>query len=169
MWSYGPTSERFFSGDQLKQVEALFDAILPGDAKSPGAKDAQAADYLDHFLAIDEAAYYEIKGWKKLYTDGLAGLNAASGSLYEGRSLVDLSADEVTELLKQLTAGTLAGFPEGVDQKSFFTTLRGHCMEGCFSDPRWGGNKGGVMWRWYGYLQPATEFERKPSEAPQEV
>jgi hypothetical protein len=168
MWSYGPTTERFFTAEQLAQVEALFLAIFPGDDKSPSAKDARAADYLDHFLAIDEAAYYEIKGWKNLYPQALTALNAAAVAQFEGRTLAQLSTDEVTALLKQLAAGTLTGFPEGFDQKGFFTTLRGHCIEGCFGDSRWGGNQNTVIWRWYGYLQPATEFRRMP-QTPQEV
>lgn len=39
--------------------------------------------------------------------------------------------------------------------------LRDHCIEGCFADPRWGGNRDGVMWRWFGYVTPAQPFHRK--------
>jgi gluconate 2-dehydrogenase gamma chain len=39
-----------------------------------------------------------------------------------------------------------------------FTTLRRHCIQGCFADPRWGGNKNKVMWRGIGYLQPAEDL-----------
>jgi gluconate 2-dehydrogenase gamma chain len=164
MWSYGPSSERFFTDEARKQVEALFAAILPASDTSPGAVDARAADYLDHFLASDPASYYEIDGWRKLYAEGLASLNTAATALYGVRSVALLSGDQVTALLEQLSKGSLGGYREGFDQKSFFMTLRGHCIEGCFSDPRWGGNNGGIMWRWYGYLQPAADFVRQPSQ-----
>ena len=43
--------------------------------------------------------------------------------------------------------------------------MRNHCIEGCFADPRWRGNRDAVMWRWLGSHGPAEEFERGHSEA----
>ena len=53
---------------------------------------------------------------------------------------------------------------EGLDQKRLFTTMRNHCIEGCFADPRWRGNREAVMWRWLGSHGPAEEFERSQAE-----
>jgi hypothetical protein len=39
-----------------------------------------------------------------------------------------------------------------VDQRQLFALLRDHCIQGCFADPRWGGNRDAAMWRWFGYL-----------------
>jgi hypothetical protein len=147
----------FFSGPQRRQVEALFDAILPGDAGAPAAHDVGAAEFLDRLLAREPSAYYDIQAWRTLYVNGLAALDAASAALY-GRPLLDLDAGETEGLLTNLSRGSLIGFPPEVDQQRLFATFRNHCIEGCFADPRWGGNRDGLMWRWFGYLQPAEEF-----------
>jgi hypothetical protein len=59
--------------------------------------------------------------------------------------------------------------PGEVDQKRLFATLRGHCIEGCFSDPRWRGNRDGIVWRWIGYLEPTRDFSRDASGELREV
>lgn len=169
MWDLKVSSERFFGGEERRQVEALFEAIIPGDETSPGAADADAAEYLDRFLALDESYYYEIPGWKKLYRDGLPALDAACAKINGGKSLIQLSPDELIGILDRLSKGQLAEMPSGFDQRLFFSTLRGHCIEACFADPRWGGNRDAVIWRWYGYLNETTDFERQPSGELKEV
>jgi gluconate 2-dehydrogenase gamma chain len=160
MWLGNLTSKRFFGREQRKQIDALFGALLPGSDTAPGAADVGAAEYLDRLLALDDTEYYEIRDWRKLYTDALPALDAASVTMFRGRSTAQLSQDEVTTLLTGLSRGELSGFPEGFDQRRFFATLRGHCIEGCFADPRWGGNQNGLMWRWFGYLQKPQDFRR---------
>jgi len=164
MWIYQEPATRFFSSDQKRQVAALFDAILPGGDTHPGAADADAAGYLDRLLAMDAGTYYEIPGWRTLYAAALPALDAAAQAAHS-RGLAALSRAEVTDLLKSLEKGSLAGLPAGVDAKKLFATLRNHCIEGCFADPRWGGNKDNVIWRWYGYLETSKDFERAGGDA----
>ncbi len=149
----------FFWPEQRKQLELLLEAILPGTSDSPGATDAAAADMLDRLLATDPPAYYEVPAWRKLYVDGLAALDAAFRTR-TGRALAEGSVQETTGLLADLASGAVAGMPADLDQRKLFGTLRSHCIEGCFADPRWGGNRDAVMWRWYGYLGPALPFRR---------
>jgi gluconate 2-dehydrogenase gamma chain len=156
-----PGPERFLGASEKEQVAALFEAILPGDEHSPGAKEVDAAEYLSVLLALDDSAYYELAGWKKLYGQALPALDLTSAELHEGRGLIELSLQERAELLSSLAQGTLAGMPAEIDQPKFFATLRGHCIEGCFADPRWGGNRDGLMWRWFGYLTAAEDVEAK--------
>ena len=143
----------FLNDDQRAQAAAIFDALLPGSERAPGAADAGAVDYLDSLLTRDPASYYEIQGWRDLYTQALDALDVA-----------DLGRDEVAAVLAKLQRGEAEGLPEGVDQKRLFTTMRGHCIEGCFADPRWHGNREAVMWRWLGSRGPAEEFERSQAE-----
>jgi gluconate 2-dehydrogenase gamma chain len=158
MWILTPPSERFFKDpQQRKQVEALFSVIVPGDTLGPSATDVDAVEYLDRLLAMDEKTYYEIPAWKDLYTKALPALDQASAAINNGATITQLSKDKLVDLLDRLSKGQLSGFPAGLDQKVFFETLRNHCIEGCFADPRWGGNKDGKMWRWFGYLQDAEE------------
>lgn len=166
MWRFKPPANRFFSADRRKQVEVLFDAIFPSSDDTPGAKDADAAEYLDRLLAMDKSTYFEIPGWQAQYPPALSALDAASQAL-NGVPLAGGSRDQTTALLKSLAAGTIAGFPAGIDQKKLFALLRGHCLEACFADPRWGGNKDGVIWKWMGYPNPV--FDASHPEAANNV
>jgi gluconate 2-dehydrogenase gamma chain len=157
MWSLPFTGERFFSAEQRKEIEALFSVIVPGDATAPSATDVNAAEYIDRLLKMDASVYYEIEKWRNQYGGGLAALEAASAALNNGATIVQLSKDRLIDLLDRLSKAQLSGFPPELDQKVFFETLRNHCIEGCFADPRWGGNKDNRMWRWFGYLQPPEE------------
>ncbi len=154
----------FLSADQRAQATALFDALLPGSDRAPGAIDAGAVDYLDSLLTRDPACYYEIQGWRDLYTRVLAALDDAARSANGRGGLADLRREEVTALLAKLQRGELEGLPEDLDQRRVFTTMRNHCIEGCFADPRWHGNRDAVMWRWLGTHGPAEEFVRSQAE-----
>ncbi|HYO62004.1 MAG TPA: gluconate 2-dehydrogenase subunit 3 family protein [Actinomycetota bacterium] len=155
--------ERFFADGERRAIDALFDAILPGRPDSPGARDANAGEYLSALLAHEDV-YFEVPRWRELYRTALPALDLAAASRFGGRSIAALSVNEVTELLRDLAAGTVAGLPEDMDQKRLFTTIRAHCIEGCFADPRWGGNRGGLMWEWLGCLAPPEEFNRNGNE-----
>ncbi len=168
MWQLPNSDDRFFSTSERKQVEVLFEAILPADDTSPGATDANAVEYVDRFLALDESFYYEIKSWKSLYRDGLISLNTACEQLF-ARPISELKTDEATQLLDQLSKGTLQNMPVGFNQRGLFSTLRNHCIEGCYSDPRWGGNKASIVWSWIGYLKPPQEFKRNSTGKLEEV
>jgi hypothetical protein len=79
-----------------------------------------------------------------------------------GRPLLQLASAEVIDVLSGLEAGSLAGFPPAhngipLDQKTLFKTFFRHCIQGCFADPRWGGNVREICWRSYGYQRPAED------------
>jgi hypothetical protein len=118
-----------------------------------------AAELIDRELAIEPPDYYEVPAWRALYVAGLAALDAACRARADV-ALVDASSSELHDLLAALAAGQLTGFPAGLDQARLFGVLRAHCIEGCFADPKYGGNRGGAMWRWYGYLEPSAPFQR---------
>lgn len=162
------TGRRYFSPEQLAQVSAVFEAIWPGGAEVPGAKDAGAADYIDMLLGCDDLVYYEIANWRPLYVAGLAMLNAAAqGRPGATKALGSMTVEEMSPLLADLTGGKLNGFPDAAWQKRFFNTLRSHCIEGCLADPRWGGNQNGIIWKWLGYPNgQARNFKRKNPQTP---
>jgi gluconate 2-dehydrogenase gamma chain len=152
----------FLSSEQRAQAAVIFEALLPGSPGAPGASDAGAVDYLDSQLTRDPASYYEVQGWRDLYTDGLGALDAAARQGNGRSGLADMDHQDVTALLGQLQRGEVGGLPEGLDQKRLFTTMRNHCIEGCFADPRWRGNREAVMWRWLGSHGPPEDFHRGP-------
>jgi gluconate 2-dehydrogenase gamma chain len=153
---------RFFWPEQRKQLEVLFDAILPGTEDSPGATDANAAELIDRLLGAEPASYYEVPAWRRLYVSGLAALDAACRARHHV-ALAAATPAHATELVADLAAGAIHELPAtgvAIDQRLLFGVLRAHCIEGCFADPRWGGNRSSVMWSWYGYLTPAQAFRR---------
>jgi gluconate 2-dehydrogenase gamma chain len=160
MWLFKAPTDRFFSPLERDQVRILFEAILPGSDTSPGGSDAGAVEYLDRLLAMGTETYYDIPTWQRLYRDGLPALDEESRARFGGRHLVDLTTAEVTDLLAGLSTGALPDFAPSVSQTALFVAIRNHCIEGCFSDPRWGGNTNGVMWAWFGYQQAAQPFSR---------
>ena len=166
MWDFVKPDTHFFTPAQRKQVEALFEAILPGSDTNPGATDANAAEYLDTLLTMDRETYYAIPQLRTLYPVGLLVLEDAARRAFNGRGVVDLTLDERTQLLEKLAAGKIEGTSfSASDQTRFFTELRTRCIEGCFGDKRWGGNKDNVMWRWYGWTVPPVDFKRTPVQA----
>jgi gluconate 2-dehydrogenase gamma chain len=158
---FDPRGRRHLDDAQEKALDVLFEAILPGTDTSPGARDAKAARYVSVMLAVDDPGYYEIPPWRDLYGQALPALDSASEALNDGRKVAELGPDEAKALLQSLAAGALEQIPGTLDQKQLFATLRGHCIEGCFADPRWGGNDGEVIWRWFGYAKPAGDFSRQ--------
>lgn len=154
--------KRFFTAAQHDQLAAVMEAIWPGGDDHPGAGDAGVADYVDQLLALPDSVYYDIPRWRPLYVAGLAMLSTAAIERFGATAtLPGLSRADMTQLLRDLAAGTLPGFPDAAWQRSFFSTLRGHCIEGCVADPRWGGNRNSVIWNWLGYpYGPAQDFNR---------
>jgi gluconate 2-dehydrogenase gamma chain len=147
------------SPQQVAALDALFGRILPADPARQivGAREAGASAFVSQLLAMDADTYYEIPAWRKLYGDGLPALEQYAANRY-GKSIAELYDAQMNELLTGLESGALAGLPAGIDQKLLFVTLRRHCIQGCFADPRWGGNKDRIVWRAIGYLQPPEDL-----------
>lgn len=150
-WPYVFTDDRFLTADEEAQLEALFAGIFPRDParRIPGAVDAGAAEFVSRLLAMDPGVYDEIPAWRPLYRSGLVALEAHAQATH-GHGLAELTAEETTALLGALETGQLAGLPPEVPQALLFKTLLRHCLQGAFADPRWGGNRDRVMWRWLG-------------------
>ena len=148
----------FFSEQQLGQVAAIFRAIQPVDAERgiPGAAQAGAHHFLDLLLAPGSPSdYAEISDWQARYPVWLAALDTAARAR-TGKALSDLDEAAITTFLEALEAGKLEGVS---DQALIFKTLWRHCLQGCWSDSRWGGNRDRIMWRWMGYLQEAETLD----------
>ncbi|WP_314246543.1 gluconate 2-dehydrogenase subunit 3 family protein [Streptomyces kutzneri] len=161
MWLLRPPDTGCFDKGQRRAVEVLFDAILPGGPRRPGATDADAAEYVDRLLVMGPETHPEIPAWRLAYPVLLAALDTAAQQAHGGLGVAELDRAEATALLRGLAAGTLPDWPAAaLAQPAAFALLRAHCIEGCFGDPRWGGNREAVIWRWYGYRVPAEPFTR---------
>jgi hypothetical protein len=77
---------------QFATLEALVEAIIPADERSPGAKEARVADYVD--LLLSETGDPEKQQW----IDGLAALDAEATSGFS-QPFARLSASDAEKLL----------------------------------------------------------------------
>lgn len=139
-------------------MEALFRAIQPRDTQRgiPGADDCGAANFLDLLLQFPEEGpikiHEDLAAWKENYPIWLERLDAAAFERF-GTGLVELPEESVTALLQALEQRQIPSFGPPQAQQRAFDTIWRHCLQGCWSDPRWGGNRDRIMWRWLGYLQ----------------
>jgi len=91
-----PPNLKALSREQYATVEALVEAILPADERSPGAKEARVADYLDLLLSEVQP------GLKQEWLDGLSTLDAESSARF-GAPFVRLQAAQVESLLTDIS------------------------------------------------------------------
>ena len=157
MWILQEQKTGFFSPSQLEQLSVLFNCLFPGNKgrKIPNAEEAGAVNFLDLLLARDQSVFDEIQKWKTNYPKWLSALNVQSYELFKCE-LQSLTPEQAAQLMEKLDNGTLVNFyfeGQPLDQRSIFDTLRRHCIQGCFSDQRWGGNRNNIMWQAYGYQE----------------
>jgi Gluconate 2-dehydrogenase subunit 3 len=92
-----PGTLKFFTPAQYKAVDALTEIIIPADDRSPGAKGAKVAAFLDVELSGSAADA------KQAWRDGLAALDAASTAQF-GAPFAGATAEQqlaiVTEAAK---------------------------------------------------------------------
>jgi hypothetical protein len=93
----GPAALKALTRAQYATVEALVEAIIPADERSPGAKEARVADYMD--LLLSEARPAPRKEW----LDGLAALDAEAAKRH-GKPFAGLDAAQVETLLTDISA-----------------------------------------------------------------
>ena len=120
------------TAEQYATVEALTEAIIPADERSPGAKQARVADYID--LLLSEADETRRQQW----TEGLAALDAAATARF-GKPFVKLDAAQLEAVLTDSSrnekAPALRG-PAPVDKtplEIFFATAKQATIHGYYT------------------------------------
>jgi len=93
----GTSSARFFTPAQHAMIEELSETIIPADSHSGGAKAAKVADFIEQRIreSVDDQQ-------KALWREGLRLMESMSQH-YNGKSLVDSSAEEKIAVLKVLS------------------------------------------------------------------
>lgn len=129
---------------QRETLAAAAARILPSD-DGPGAAEAGVADYVVSALGEER-----LNGWLPFFVHGLGRIEAISGETL-GKRFPEAAPAEQDEILRQLQAA-----PEP-HLRHFFGQLVRLCVEGFVGDPRYGGNRGGLGWRYVGY--PHDEME----------
>ena len=91
-----PPRPRVLSVPQYATVEALVEAIIPADERSPGAREARVADYVDLLLSEAEDAV------KQEWLDGLTALDVDATRRF-GAPFVRLDPGQLDALLADLS------------------------------------------------------------------
>jgi hypothetical protein len=115
---------RFFTPTQHAMIEELSETIIPADSHSGGAKVAKVADYIEQRIreSVDEQQ-------KALWREGLRLMESMSQH-YNGKSIVDSSADEKIAILKVLSDNAqLVELPE----VRFFHELKSLTVRGYYT------------------------------------
>jgi gluconate 2-dehydrogenase gamma chain len=132
------------TGPQRETLAAAAARILPSD-DGPGAAEAGVADYVAAALGEER-----LNGWLPLFVHGLGRIEAISSETL-GKRFPEATPEEQDAILRQLQT-----IPEPY-LRHFFGQLVRLCIEGFVGDPRYGGNRDGLGWRYVGY--PHDEME----------
>ena len=92
---------RVLSPSQFATLESFAEAIIPSDDRSPGARDARVADYIDLLLSESDRAV------ALQWIGGLAALDAEAATRF-GAPFNRLSADQADRILAEMSRNELA-------------------------------------------------------------
>lgn len=122
-------------------LDAMIARIIPADDLGPGAREAGAINYIDRELGGALASSLQA------YRDGLAALDRYA-QYTRGARFAELSERDQDSVLIDVQGGSAsaagAGFTGG--SGTFFNLVRGHTIQGTFSDPQYGGNQNFIGW-----------------------
>jgi gluconate 2-dehydrogenase gamma chain len=131
----------FLNPDEAATLDAMAGRIIPGDAGDPGAREARAVVFIDRSLAGF------LREQQTPYRVGLRRLDEHTRERF-GHPFAALGTSEQDAVLAELDRRALAG---GDPLGRFFAVVREHVVQGTFSDPSHGGNRGGAGWRLVGF------------------
>jgi Gluconate 2-dehydrogenase subunit 3 len=95
-----PPSPKALSASQFATLETLVEAIIPADDRSPGAKQARVADYID--LLLSESDRERVLQW----FGGLAALDAEATARFNA-PFSRLGANQVDAILQDVSRNEL--------------------------------------------------------------
>lgn len=127
-----------FDAGQWGVIESVQDHLLPSEPDAPGARDVHATAYLDRTLA-DPKFDPDIKGF---ILKGIGWLEEIAEGR-EGRSFPLIEPARREELLQQIATS-------GAGER-WLSTLITYTLEALLADPLYGGNPGGIGWKWLGH------------------
>jgi hypothetical protein len=151
---------RTFDARQMRTVWAACDRLLPsGGPSSPGARDVNAAGYLDAVLASGEVP----SATRTVILDGLGKLDlrARHAGASDFASAPPETQDAAIRLFETY---------ERNGQHPGHAWLKGmlrYVLEAFFGDPVHGGNPGGIAWTWAG-VRPGFPRPTEPNWRPHE-
>ncbi|UXN66105.1 gluconate 2-dehydrogenase subunit 3 family protein (plasmid) [Phyllobacterium sp. A18/5-2] len=181
------TGYEFFNTEESSFIESAVDTLIPKDSIGPGAKELDVATYIDRQMASGygkgDRLYLEgpfgtgtpQQGYQlrmtpsELIRAGIADVNVHVRDKYK-KSFDALSVKERVAVLTDLDTSKVDLLT--VPTATFFALLLQLTIEGYFSDPMYGGNKGKAAWKMIGfpgadamYMDKIEPFRGKPYSA----
>ena len=131
---------RFFTNAEAKLMDALADQIIPPD-EWPGGSESGVTNFIDKQLI---GPYFR---FQDDYRRGLKRIQDSCEALHYKR-FEEISFNEQTSFLEMMEAGKLNGANRnnGFD-RSFFSLLRDHSMQGYYGSSRHGGNRDNISYK----------------------
>jgi hypothetical protein len=125
--SAAPSTLRALSASQHATVEALAEAIIPADDRSPGAKEARVVDYIDLLLAEQDEPV------RQAWLDGLVAFEAEASRRF-GSSFAQLAPAQTEELLADVSRNErpAAGI-ERTPVETFFVQAKRATIDGYYT------------------------------------
>jgi hypothetical protein len=114
---------KFFTEEENRTVIEMSERIIPADDHSPGAKAAQANEYID--LVVSESPDATKQSWR----EGLAAINKMSNEKF-GKPFADASVDQQIDLLKEISKNERS--PQTVEER-FFRTIKYATIDGYYT------------------------------------
>jgi gluconate 2-dehydrogenase gamma chain len=127
---------------EYNNLDAICSRIIPADQSGPGAREARAVRFIDRGLGG------ALRASLGQYRAGLAALDTYCNSS-RGADFTELSETDQDAVLAEMQDNEAPGF--GDNSAQFFNLVRGHTIQGTFSDPFYGGNADFVGWDMIGY------------------
>lgn len=114
---------KFFTPAEHRAVDALTEVLIPTDERSPGARAAKVADYLDFIL--NESTADAKQSWK----DGVAVLDAASTSRFS-KPFADLTAEQQVAIVAEAARNEST---PATPLEKFFVEAKGRTIHGYYT------------------------------------
>jgi gluconate 2-dehydrogenase gamma chain len=128
----------------LLTLAAVAERILPSDESGPGAREANVGAYLAKTL-VDP----RMKNLVPLMNRASGFLVRYAQSEKKKTRFTELSDDEKDDVLNRLAENKMR--PDGFSGQAFMQVMVALTLEGFLGDPRHGGNRDRVAWKWLGY------------------
>jgi Gluconate 2-dehydrogenase subunit 3 len=126
----------------LDTLRAVVDCLIPPD-DFPGAYDAGVCDYIERLLRTDLADQ------AALYRAGVEAIDAEALARF-GKPFANLSPAEHILTLTAIESGAVeTSWP--IPPSRFFEMLVNTTVEGYYSEPQQGGNRGAISWVMTGF------------------
>lgn len=140
---------------------AIFEQFFPATDGVPGATEIGVLPHVDRALA---GAYLSLV---ETYRLGLDALDRAVRAEI-GVGFAEATPKQQRAFLTGMERGRLKRFSTP-DQAGFFNLLLGHCQEGLFSDPAYGGNRDKLGWKALGHPGVWLENSAEENLSPEPV